>query len=217
MALLKDSARNSSIRALSVNLWNELLDVDENYAEAFLNWCIEKTRANKLHQQEQSLKAQLKSRSLTEGDKNVLQGKLKAIKHKNHPLGITKGDIVHVRFGVNLGDEFSDLDTNLKALPGHYGIVIAQKGFMFLVLPLTSHPQRLNDPNLDFYFEGLNLPGAYDKSYLAFAKMKFVHFRRIIRIQGIQDGEKSLTPEQIKILDSKLDILLQLKREEKNP
>lgn len=216
MALLKDSTRNSSIRALSVSLWNELLDVDENYAEAFLEWCIEKTKANKLHQQEQNLKARLKNKTLTEEDKSLLLNKLKTVKHKNHPLGITKGDIVHVRFGVNLGDEFSDLDTNLKALPGHYGIVIAQKGFMFLILPLTSHPQRMNDPDLDLYFEGLDLPGTYKKSYPAFAKMKFVDFRRIIRIHGIPDGKKSLNPTQLKTLESKLNILLQLNNDVNN-
>lgn len=210
MALLKDSSRNLVIRTLSVNLWNELQDVDENYAESYLSWCIEKARANKLHQQEQYLKKQLKNLTLTEENKNQLQVSLKNVKHKNHPLGISKGDIVHVRFGVNLGDELSDLDPSLKTLDGHYGIVVVQKGFMFLVLPLTSHPSRMNDPDLDFYFEGLGLPGGYEKSYLAFAKMKFIHFRRIKRIHGIPDGKRCLLPEQILKMNKALKKLMVL-------
>lgn len=210
MALLKDSTRNFEIRALSVNLWNELQDVDENYAESYLKWCIEKIRANKLHKEELDLKKQLKNRTLTNEAKNDLQNKLRRVKHKNHPHNISKGDIVHVRFGVNLGDELSDLDSALKTLDGHYAVVIAQKGFMFLIIPLTSSPQRLNDPYLDFYFEGLELPGGQDKSYLAFAKMQFVHFRRIKRIHGIPEGKKSLSPEQVKELNERLVYLMAL-------
>lgn len=214
MALLKDSSRNSAIRTLSVSLWNELQDMDENYAEAYLNWCIEKARANKLHQKEQNFKKQLKNPTLTQEQKNNLQISLRNVKHKNHPLNISKGDIVHVRFGVNLGDELSDLDQSLKTLDGHYGIVVAQKGFMFLILPLTSHPLRLNDPDLDFYFEGLDLPGGYQKSYLAFAKMQFIHFRRIKRIHGIQNGKKELLPDQVIKMNKALKKLMILEESE---
>ncbi|MEG0729626.1 MAG: hypothetical protein RR420_08390 [Anaerovoracaceae bacterium] len=210
MTLLKDSSRNSAIRTLSVSLWNELQDIDENYAESYLNWCIEKAKTNKLHQQEQNLKKQLKNQSLTEEEKNNLQNLLRNVKHKNHPLNISKGDVVHVRFGINLGDELSDLDSSLKTLDGHYGIVVAQKGFMFLILPLTSHPSRMNDSDLDFYFEGLDLPGGYEKSYLAFAKMKFIHFRRIKRIHGIPNGKKNLLPEQVVKMNKALDKLMAL-------
>jgi hypothetical protein len=148
-----------------------------------------------------------------------LQILLKNVKHKNHPLNISKGDIVHVRFGVNLGDELSDLDPSLKDLDGHYGIVVAQKGFMFLILPLTSSPLKLNDPDLDFYFEGLALPGGYDKSYLAFAKMRFIHFRRIKRIHGIPDGKKTLLPDQVKKMNAALKKLMILDdvTDDKNP
>ena len=208
MALLKDSSRNSSIRTLSVNLWSELQDMDENYAEAYLNWCVEKLRINKLHQQEQNLRRQIKNKTLTQDQKKNLIDLLKNKKHKNHPLDIKKGDIVHVRFGVNLGDELSDLDKDLKTLDGHYGIVVAQKGFMFLILPLTSHKSRFNDPDLDFYFEGLNLPGGYQKSYLAFSKMQFIHFRRIKRIHGIKEGKETLTEEQILKLNTALKKLM---------
>ncbi len=71
MAILKDSSRNKQLRTLSVDLWNELQDMDENYAEAYLNWCIEKAKVNKLHQQEQGLRKQLKNQSLTEDEKTI--------------------------------------------------------------------------------------------------------------------------------------------------
>ncbi|NLE25605.1 MAG: hypothetical protein GX625_09740 [Clostridiaceae bacterium] len=210
MGKLKDSSRNKETRTLSIDLWNALQDVDENYADSFLAWCNEKIKINKLHEQELSIKIQLKNKSLPEQQRSNLEAILHNVKHKNHPLNITKGDIVHVRFGVNVGDELSDLDSQLKLLRGHYGIVIAQKGFMFLILPLTSHPSRLNDPDLDFYFEGFDLPGECNKSYLAFAKMQFVHFRRINRIHGISEGKKYLSTEQMNKVNFALNKLLQI-------
>ena len=175
MGILKDSTKKKEIQSLSVALWNELQNVDEEYAKSYLAWCIEKLKTN-----------------------------------KNHPLNISKGDIVHVRFGINIGDELSDLDTKLTLFDGHYGIVLAQKGFMFLILPLTSHPQRLGDSSLEFYYENLELPGGCNKSYPAFAKMQFVHLRRIKRIHGIPDGKKQLSPEQISELDTKIKKLLNI-------
>lgn len=210
MGLLKSSNKKGKIQSLSVNLWNELQDMDENYAESYLNWCIEKVKVNKLHQQEQLCKKKLKISTLKEKDKVELQRILNTVKYKNHPKNISKGDIIHVRFGVNLGDELSDLDSTFKKIDGHYGIVISQKGFMFLVIPLTSHPQRSGDADLDFCLENLQLPGGHNKSYLAFAKMKFIHIRRIKRIHGIHDGKKILTPEQLEKVDKGLKKLIHL-------
>lgn len=211
MIFLKDSTKKSQIQALSVNLWNELQEIDENYAESYLKWCIEKIKTNKSHQKEKDLKRQLRNKNLNSRIEIDLKNKLNKVKHKNHPRNISKGDIVHIRFGVNLGDELSDLDSSLKILDGHYGVVIAQKGFMFLVIPLTSSPQRLNDSYLDFYFENLDLPGGHNKSYLAFAKMQFVHLRRIKRIHGIPEGKKNLSPDQILELDKRLKKLIEFK------
>ena len=81
---------------------------------------------------------------------------------------------------------------------------------MFLVIPLTSHPQRSGDADLDFCLENLQLPGGHNKSYLAFAKMKFIHIRRIKRIHGIHDGKKILTPEQLEKVDKGLKKLIHL-------
>ncbi|MGG2480886.1 hypothetical protein [Brevibacillus borstelensis] len=209
--LLKDSPNKKDIQALSVQLWNELQETDENYAESYLTWCIEKLRTNKAHQKEQTIRRNLNRKNLTQQDRDQLTRELQKVKHKDHPKNITKGDIVHVKFGVNLGDELSDLDGNYKIIDGHYAIVLGQKGFMFHILPLTSQPQRLNDPDLEIFFEGLALPGGYDKSHLAFAKMQFIHIRRIKRIHGIPEGKKRLTDEQLKILDEKLSKLMALK------
>lgn len=207
MTLLKDSANKARIQGLSVSLWNDLQDCDENYAESFLEWCREKITINKQHLEEQRIKSELKKES-DEQAKTKLQGRLRIIKHKDHPLHIKRGDIVHVTYGLNVGDEFSDLDANLQRGPGHYGIILAQKGFMFLILPLSSERQRLNDTNLEVFFENLGLPGGIRKSHLAFAKMKFVHFRRIKRIHGISGGKITLTEAQMSFLNEKLRALL---------
>lgn len=210
MGILKDSTKKKEIQSLSVALWNELQNVDEEYAKSYLAWCIEKLKTNKNHFEESIIKSKLKKLPLNSEEQTSLKVQLKKVKHKNHPLNISKGDIVHVRFGINIGDELSDLDTKLTLFDGHYGIVLAQKGFMFLILPLTSHPQRLGDSSLEFYYENLELPGGCNKSYPAFAKMQFVHLRRIKRIHGIPDGKKQLSPEQISELDTKIKKLLNI-------
>lgn len=210
LTLLKDSANKKDIQSLSVSLWNELQDLDENYAKSFLEWCIQKSKLNKFHQKEQEIRRNLRKSGIKPEEEAKLRDELNNVKHRNHPTNIKRGDIVHVKFGVNLGDELSDLDANYASLDGHYGIVINQRGFMFLILPLTSQPQRIDDPELSVCFENLGLPGGYTKSYLAFAKMKYIHFRRISRIHGVKDGKMTLTAPQIQTLDQKLKKLIEI-------
>lgn len=210
MGTLKNSSIKRDVQAISVSLWNELQDMDEQYAKSYLTWCLEKLKMNKQCFEENAIKKDLKNINLTREEQLNLNLKLKTVKYKNHPLNISKGDIVHVRFGVNIGDEFSDLDANLGLFDGHYGIVVAQKGFMFLILPLSSHKQRLGNSKLEYCYENLGLPGNCTKSYPAFAKMQFIHLRRIKRIHNIPDGKKQLSPAQILELDEKLKNLLNL-------
>jgi hypothetical protein len=197
---LRDSSNKSVSRGILNALWSELLDVDENYAETYLRWCLNKLKINKQHQEELRLKRE-RNNATTEDKKKELTLKIKAISHKNLPKNISKGDIVHVNFGINLGDELSDIDYNNKPLTGHYGIVLGQKGFMFLIVPITSQAQRV-EPKMTL--KDLGLPGTTTESHVAFAKMRCVHIRRIQRIHSLPEGKKTLSPELLKELEEKV-------------
>lgn len=184
------------------SFWNEIQEIDANYAESYLKWCMEKLNINKKHIKELSLKRQLKFKAPGSNEYNSIKFSIKEASHRNIPKNISKGDIVHVKFGVNLGDELTDLDNNQVTLAGHYAIVLAQRGFMFLVLPLTSQPQRENDPELIMILKDLGLPGMINESHITIGKIRSVHIRRINRIHSLSEGKISLTPEKIKELDS---------------
>ncbi len=207
--MLRDSDKKTLVKSLIVNLQGRLLDMDENYAESYVNWCIKKLEVNKAHQIENYYNRLCKISQ----DQDKIQGYRKEIakvKHRDIPKNIKKGDIVHAVFGVNLGDELSDLNKDKKSLPGHYCIVLAQLGFMFIVVPLTSHPPIWRINGLALHYTGLGLPGIVPNgdSHVLFSQIQRVHIRRIKRIHGISDGKITLNVGQIKELDQRLSLLL---------
>lgn len=204
MTILKDSKqeRKDEIKGNLDTLWSELHDVDDNYAETYLKWCVQKLLLNKNHREEIEIRKSIKS-AATDAEKAGLQKALKKVAHKNLPKNISRLDIVHIKFGVNAGDELSDVDLDDKEIPGHYGIVVKQLGFLFLVIPLTSQRQRGQSHEL--ILENLGLPGTTTKSHVAFNKIRTVHIRRIQRIHGIPEGKLTVTdPEAIKIINEAL-------------
>lgn len=204
MTILRDSTqeRKNEIKGNLDTLWSELHDVGENYAETYLKWCVQKLLLNKNHREEIEIKKSIRSAS-TEEEKAGLQKALRKVSHRNIPRNISRLDIVHIKFGVNVGDELSDLDLDDKEITGHYGIVVKQLGFLFLVIPLTSQKQRGQSHEL--ILENLGLPGTTTKSHVAFNKIRTVHIRRIQRIHSLPDGKLTITdPNAIKIINEAL-------------
>ncbi|MFJ8357023.1 hypothetical protein [Bacillus paramycoides] len=200
MGILRDSSNISKSRGTLNALWSELLDIDENYAESYLQWSLSKLKTNIKHQKETDLKKE-RNKCATEKEKQDVTKKIRTVAHKDIPRNISKGDIVHVTFGLNIGDELSDIKSDNTLLAGHYGIVLGQKGFMFLIIPITSQYQRI-EPKMTL--DTSDLPGTYTTSHVAFAKMKSVHIRRINRIHSIPDGKKTLDPVLLKELEDKV-------------
>ncbi|RUU74309.1 hypothetical protein EOC06_33960 [Mesorhizobium sp. M7A.F.Ca.MR.362.00.0.0] len=213
MTNLRDSDNQSAARALHSSFWGELLDVDQNYAESYLKWCIAQLKENKRNTKHIALKNAF--RNADESAKFNLRKQMGTVKPKGHPLGINPGDIVLVRYGINVGDEISDLqrDNTLKNDHGHYSVVVKQKGFMFLVVPLSSQRQRSNNPAEELSFKGLGI-GTTDESHVMFNQIQSVHIRRLKNIQSLlPEGKCSLNPDDFTALKDKLSLFMDLNSE----
>lgn len=202
MGLLRNSEkdRKDFAKGRLDSLWGELLDINENYAVSYIEWSLQKLVNNKKHFLELKFKRK-RNKSSNDNERKDFQEEINKLKHKNIPQNISPGDVVHVTFGINLGDELSDIDRENNMIDGHYAVVIGQKGFMFLVIPLTSQVQRV-EPNM--IIKDIGLPGATTESHVAFAKLKAVHIRRINRVHGIPEGKKPLDPDVFNELKGKL-------------
>jgi hypothetical protein len=198
---LRDSTQLSHVQSKFHTLWGKLLDIDEKHAESYLDWFLEMVGTNNKHAEELALKRKLKAAASV--DVPALRAALSSVKPKGHPVNISKGDIVRVRFGINVADEFSDLRSDFTMNAGHYAIVLAQKGFMFLVLPMTSHSQPSQNPDLVMTVDTTNIPGE-DVGHVVFSQ-------RISRIPGFSDGKYSITAEEFAELDEKLGKYLVIK------
>ena len=228
MTNLRDSANQGNVKALQANLWGELLDADEKFAESYLTWCIKQVKENKKNQKLIELNRE-KFKAKKDNEKEEIQKQIRSVQPKGHPYQITKGDVVLVQFGINVGDEISDLqkDQTMKRDHGHYAVVLAQKGFMFLVVPLSSQPQsNRKNPDMEMCIEDLGI-GNSDKSYVMFSQVNSIHIRRIKKIQSLlPTGKTSLNSEVLGQLEEKIvDFLgiiyknepLTLENEEKSP
>lgn len=209
MTDLRNSTKQTSIKALHATFWGELLDVNEEYAQSYLTWCIKQLKENKKNTKHIHLKKQLRSLKLP-NDKQIKEGIQKQMKYvspKGYPRDIKRGDIVLVEFGINLGDEISDLqkDQTMKKDHGHYSIVLAQRGFMFLVVPLSSHMQsNTRNPGIEMSIKDLGI-GDSDESHVVFSQIQSVHIRRIKNIQSLlPKGKTSLNPDVLGELEQKI-------------
>lgn len=202
MGNLRDSEKEKRdlIKGKLDAIWGELQDVSENYAQSYIEWCLRKLLNNKKHISEMKYKKE-KRKTSDHALQEEYQKEINKVKHKNIPKNISPGDVVHVTFGVNIADELSDIDKHDNIIEGHYAVVLEQKGFMFLVIPLTSQNQRV-EPNM--IIKDFGLPGTTTESHVAFAKMKTVHIRRINRVHGIPEGKKTLDPDVFIELKNKL-------------
>lgn len=108
------------------------------------------------------------------------------------PDNIKRGDIVWVEFGVNVGNELSDVFTK-----GHYALVWAVDLGNVIVIPLTSRNSYNSMLCLDLgIIDGLNDDGI-TKSYLKLDAIRSISKRRIGRMSNRNQGKLSLNEMQI--------------------
>lgn len=108
------------------------------------------------------------------------------------PDNLTRGDIVWVDFGINIGSELSDVFTK-----GHYALVWQVDLGNVVVIPLTSR-NSYNSPlclNLGI-IRGLN-DGNCTNSYLKLDAIRSISKRRIERIPNTLNGKVVLSKEKL--------------------
>ena len=115
------------------------------------------------------------------------------VSYCSQPDDIRRGDIVWVEFGVNVGNELSDVFTK-----GHYALVWAVDLGNVVVIPLTSRNSYNSLLCLDLgLIEGLNEDGL-TRSYLKLDAIRSVSKRRIGRMPNRNKGKLTLSDEQLK-------------------
>ena len=114
------------------------------------------------------------------------------VSYNSQPDDIKRGDIVWVEFGVNVGNELSDMFTK-----GHYALVWAVDLGNVVVIPLTSRNSYNSTLCLDIgIIQGLNDDGL-TKSYLKLDAIRSVSKRRIGRMPNKPQGKLRLNSNQI--------------------
>ncbi|WP_153127416.1 type II toxin-antitoxin system PemK/MazF family toxin [Peribacillus tepidiphilus] len=201
MGILRgNEAKKQLVKDKTKALFGELLDCDEDYAIALIDWYLEKTKINKKHIAETNLRNQLSAlRGLTDSETSE---KIKEIKKEirktlptNYPNDLKKGDIVYVNFGQGFAGEISE---------GHYGVIVSRKGSNFFIAPLTKSPQP--DGTNTMTITGLGLPGGVNTGYVNFGQVRFVHYRRLENIIGLT--ERKSIAEKIEELLEKFNNIL---------
>lgn len=114
------------------------------------------------------------------------------VSYTSQPDDIRRGDIVWVEFGVNVGNELSDVFTK-----GHYAVVWAVDLGNVIVIPLTSRNSYNSMLCLDLgIIEGLNEDGV-TRSYLKLDAIRSVSKRRIARMPNKPQGKLKLNNNQM--------------------
>lgn len=114
------------------------------------------------------------------------------VSYSSQPDDMKRGDIVWVEFGVNIGNELSDVFTK-----GHYALVWAVDLGNVVVIPLTSRNSYNSMLCLDLgIIDGLNEVG-FTHSYLKLDAIRSVSKRRIGRMANKPQGKMILNDEQL--------------------
>ena len=114
------------------------------------------------------------------------------VSYGSQPDDIKRGDVVWAEFGVNVGNELSDVFTK-----GHYALVWAVDLGNVVVIPLTSRNSYNSMLCLDLgIIEGLN-EAETGHSYLKLDAIRSISKRRIGRMTSKPQGKLSLSEEQL--------------------
>lgn len=123
---------------------------------------------------------------------NYFRQSVLKVSYGSQPDNIKRGDIVWVEFGVNIGNELSDIFTK-----GHYALVWAVDLGNVVVIPLTSRNSYNSSLCLDLgIIKGLNDDGI-TRSYLKLDAIRSVSKRRIGRMPNKPQGKLTLSEIQL--------------------
>ena len=176
---------------------SELLKInDDEKIIDYVKYIYEHIKTNNDYVVERKILKEIKEISKNKDDElDVRIAELKKEKkkymQKNYPASLQCGDIIYVKFGMGIADEINN---------GHYGVILSQKGSMFLIAPLTSKEQKYGSNTI--YYKNLGLPSANNAeeeiSYVSFTQIRYVHCRRIENISGIEKGREHIDELKVK-------------------
>ena len=151
------------------NIKKNLMNIDPNLAMQYLMWVDKKT----MYFRDSVLK----------------------VGYGLQPDNLKRGDIIWVEFGVNIGNELSDIFTK-----GHYALVWQVDLGNVVVIPLTSR-NSYNSPlclNLGV-IKGLNDEHLVE-SYLKLDAIRSISKRRIARIPNTVNGKIELDSNRLRLV-----------------
>lgn len=151
------------------NIKKNLMNIDPNLAMQYLMWLDKKT----MYFRDSVLK----------------------VGYGLQPDNLKRGDIIWVEFGVNIGNELSDIFTK-----GHYALVWQVDLGNVVVIPLTSR-NSYNSPlclNLGV-IKGLNDEHLVE-SYLKLDAIRSISKRRIARIPNTVNGKIELDSNRLRLV-----------------
>ncbi|ODM26922.1 hypothetical protein A7W90_12270 [Clostridium sp. Bc-iso-3] len=177
MAYLKndEKSKNSAKGKLS-SILSELGEIESNEALELIDWFLEKAKYFRKHKKRE--------------------------RFQRLPDKMERGDIIWVNFGINVGDEFSDIGTD-----GHFAIYWSQNGFQIIVIPISAEERQ---PEKNSFAVNLGqIPGLpLDKdSYAKIDMIRAISIRRIRRIKNQEFGKislKSINPNLIQAISDKI-------------
>ena len=167
MKFKRDVKAKENFVKVTKSIEKKLLNIDSEIANEFIEWFDKKATYLKQYEQKSSYLPQ--------------------------PDDLTKGDIVWVEFGINVGTELSD--RNKK---GHYAVVWAIDLGNIIVIPLSSKPIANSKLCLDLgVIDELNIDNEQSHSYLKVDAIRSICKRRISRMSKQKNGKISLSNEKI--------------------
>jgi len=114
------------------------------------------------------------------------------------PDDLSRGDIVWVEFGINVGTELSDYATK-----GHYAVVWAKDLGNVIVIPLTSKSSLGSSLTYELgVIPNLVQENDNSISYLKLDAIRSISKRRIGRMPGKNGGKVRLSDENIEYIKS---------------
>lgn len=167
MKFKRDKLAKEKFNTVTKSIEKKLLNIESEIASEFLDWFDKKA--------------------------TYLKQSLQKSSYLPQPDDLTKGDIVWVEFGINVGTELSD--RNKK---GHYAVVWAIDLGNIIVIPLSSKPVSNSKLCLDLgIIDELNLENEKSHSYLKIDAIRSICKRRISRMSKQKSGKISLKKEKI--------------------
>jgi mRNA-degrading endonuclease toxin of MazEF toxin-antitoxin module len=164
-----DSKLHKKFQNVAANIEKKLNQIDSEFVNEYLDWLDKKTTYFK----------QTFTRS----------------GYGPQPDDLTRGDVVWVEFGINVGTELSDHQTR-----GHYAIVWAVDLGNVIVIPLSSRPSTGSSLTFDIGVIDKLEKDQTNPSFLKLDAIRSISKRRIGRMPGKDGGKIRIDDDKIKLI-----------------